>query len=481
MNIRGLIVDLTYGYREWQRTREFFFKMTAIDAFRIMEVELNFLYDMLYTKMVVVHSKYGFIFRFVCLLLIVLALERFVSHHKQHQNIADIDIYITYTLLIGGIGLDILGIIKLILSDWTIATLSDVWTYAVLKKCKDKLVPCLYALRMNLSFDRNYRWSRSISQYSLITYCLKERFKCITNLVKFFGATDLLDEIQFKKTVHVKNNQPDDNNLKTFIFKELREKALEAKNAKDAKEICSWRGEGVLLKASRFYPSLAESVKVEYDESVLRWHVATELCYYKDDDDAEKNKNKERQFCKILSQYMLYLLVMRPTMMSEVTGILQIRFQDTREEAKKFLLSKEEQPKNYLQKIMNFFGRGTQPHLKEACKKLLEVDTVIEPYKVKAGTSKSVLFDGCMMANDLQKMGETERWTIMSKVWVELLSYAASHCKAHAHAQQLSKGGEFVTFVWLLMFRLGMGEQFRVDPESRYKLIVGKDWLEDSK
>lgn len=63
----------------------------------------------------------------------------------------------------------------------------------------------------------------------------------------------------------------------------------------------------------------------------------------------------------------------------------------------------------------------------------------------------------------------------MSKVWVELLSYAASHCRANTHAQQLSKGGELITFVWLLMAHFGLGEQFRIqEGHARAKLIVTK-------
>ncbi|XP_071939262.1 uncharacterized protein [Coffea arabica] len=59
--------------------------------------------------------------------------------------------------------------------------------------------------------------------------------------------------------------------------------------------------------------------------------------------------------------------------------------------------------------------------------------------------------------------------------WVKLLSYAASHCRANAHAQQLSKGGELITFVWILMAHFGLGEQFRIEAgHARAKLIVGK-------
>ena len=62
-----------------------------------------------------------------------------------------------------------------------------------------------------------------------------------------------------------------------------------------------------------------------------------------------------------------------------------------------------------------------------------------------------------------------------SKVCVELLSYGASNCKADALVQQLSRGGELISFVWLLMVQLGLGNQFRIEEgHARAKLIVGQ-------
>ena len=85
-----------------------------------------------------------------------------------------------------------------------------------------------------------------------------------------------------------------------------------------------------------------------------------------------------------------------------------------------------------------------------------------------------MLFDACILAKELMTM-ESRKWELMSEVWVELLSYAAGHCRANNHAQLLSKGGELVTFVWLVMAHFGIGEQFQINEgHARAKLIVGK-------
>ena len=126
---------------------------------------------------------------------------------------------------------------------------------------------------------------------------------------------------------------------------------------------------------------------------------------------------------------------------TEVSGIAKQRFRDTLAEAQRFFSQR---------------GRG---QLAEDRKKILEVDTSIKPAHVKGNISKSALFDASTLAKELKKLG-TQKWEVTSKVWVESLSYAASRSRGNGHVQQLSKGGELLTFVWLLMAHFGLRESW---------------------
>ncbi|KAL2536794.1 hypothetical protein Fot_18185 [Forsythia ovata] len=461
---KGLIVENMFSFRERNESRKFFFQRTAIDAFKVMEVELNFIYDALYTKMDTVHSKVGYLFRFISFLLILVSLQQFYFHSKH--NIYHLDVVVTYILLIGAVGLEVVALINLIVSDWMIVLLNN-----------HKATKFLSAVLVRCSVARKCRWSNTMSQHSLINFCLKERFRWINEVASFFGLRDFLDEFQYKNTTAIENN------LKEFIFDELKVKALKADTRKEAKEIYSAKGDWILSDhpSHYSYPSISSSVSedVEYDESLLLWHIATELCYHTSSDG-----DTNRKFCKWISDYMLYLLVMRPTLMSAVAGIAQIRYQDTCEEAKKFFLRWQPELHPPALSVLDeclkfkcpkFWNRSQERQLKRqklACEKLDNVNTVVKPNEVKGDRSKSVLFDACILARDLKDMADEKRWKIMSKVWVELMSYAASHCRPNAHAQQLSRGGELIVFVWLLMAHFGLGDQFRIEAgHARAKLM----------
>jgi hypothetical protein len=315
------------------------------------------------------------------------------------------------------------------------------------------------------------RWSESLYAYNLIDYCLKEycpkrkrrHFYSGRILGEKLGLKDFYDQMKYVSKI------PFEKKLWDFIFVQLKKKSDLVDDPNARMRICSARGEWVLQNNDWTVDSsklMRYIIDVEYDQSIILWHIATDLCYHKKSDTDMDNQSDEesdnrREFCKILSDYMLYLLIMQPTMMSVVAGIREIRFRDTCAEAKEFFTINE--------------SRSAEPNIEKACEMILKVDTDVEPVAVKGDRSKSVLFDACILAKELLTLDTKKRWGLMSEMWVELLSYAASHSRPSTHVAQLSEGGELITFVWLLMAHFGIGVQFQINEgHARAKLIVDK-------
>ncbi|KAH7837031.1 hypothetical protein Vadar_008698 [Vaccinium darrowii] len=501
---KGLISDLIFSFRERNHSRDFFLKRSSKDAFKVVEVELNFFYQVLYTKSTVVQDTIGYLFRFLSFNFNCAAFALF-KYYVDKKEFKKIDIGITYTLLVGAIALDLVAFTMVLYSDWTAVTLASYehpnWFIKALKnllmvdrerwpKEAGKKSSCfLFGKIMQL------RWSESLSKYNLIHYCLHPRSEWWENTIRIFGLTNMLDGIKYVEPEKFTDG------LRDLIFEELKMKSELADDLETAKEIFSARGDWI-LRFESCTDLLRWVSEVDFDESLIMWHIATELCYNTGEGNKLTNngstnatnpnsddKKNFRDMSKLLSDYMLYLLISQATMLSTVAGIGQIRFRDTCAEAKKFFLGrkigKSEGGLNCCRNIVSYckcfcdneLEKRQQKDLqKQACDSILAVNTVVEPVAVKGDRSKSILFDACMLAKELKKIESTERmWEIISKVWVELLSYGASHCRANTHAAQLSKGGQLLTLVWLLMAHLGLGNQFQIsEGHARAKLIVRK-------
>ncbi|KAF5442055.1 hypothetical protein F2P56_036920 [Juglans regia] len=485
---KGLIVDLI-SHNDRNESRDFFLQISRPDdALKVLEVELNFIYEVLYTKFVVIHDTIGYLLRSVSSLSVLASLGVFFFVDCKH-GLDKFDIRVTYTLLLGALSLEAIALFNLIFSDWTTVNFLDnrintnSGVRAIFKKYlkirrsrwsppKDELPNTNSSESIRTTPVLLRRWSESVAGFNLITYCLKQLPKksheenadqcylgifkktahllhriqkcCRKKVVEPLGAKDFLDEWRYASKNYFTKN------LWEFIFKELLEKSKEADKPENIKTISSARGAYVLEEYKKEHGGevLFETLKkdyienVTYDESLLLWHIATEICYHGSEVDHQTEAVDYKFISKLVSDYMLYLLVMKPTMMSAVAGIGQIRYRDTCAEAKRF-----------------FRNKGLGPKMvKDACEKLLAVNTDVKPVHVKGDRSKSVLFDACMLAKELQKL--EKKWEVISKVWVEMLSYASNHCRPDAHSQQVSRGGQLINLVWLLMAHFGLVEQF---------------------
>ncbi|KAK3200673.1 hypothetical protein Dsin_024088 [Dipteronia sinensis] len=439
---RYLFADLILSYKEREDS---YFKIengSAKDAFKLVAVELGLMYDELYTKATIVYTLFGILFRLISFCCIVSALISFWIVIDIHLYPL-IDIVITYVLMIGAVVLEIYAFIILLLSDWTKLCLIQL---------RDECCRCRSILA-----DRK-RWSESMGQYNLISCCLQNVQPICNVIEKLPWIGKLLDKYMYSTRKDVNAH------LQNIIFRQLLEKSNEIKDdrftVESCKKLLAHRGGYVLQKRygtihDEFRWSISD---VEFDHSLLLWHIATDLCYYSennDDDQLDPNYG----ISKYLSDYMLYLLVFCPSMLPE--GIAEIRYRDTLAECMRFF----PQEKMFLNLC---WTRKQSIDKSEACKALLQVTFGIEEEQIKGDRSQSVLFYGCRLAKQLQDLelkngwNREQKWEMISEVWVEMLVYAANKCTWKEHGQHLRKGGELLTHVRLLMVHLGLSEQYRI-------------------
>ncbi|KAE7995544.1 hypothetical protein FH972_000325 [Carpinus fangiana] len=520
-SFKGLIVGYLLSSKDRELSRQYFLTKNAKEAFRLISYELNFMYDLLHTKVVVVRTQIGYIFRFISFSSILVALMVFRSIEKEYGFDKKLDIKLSYALLMGALGFEAVNVVMLIFSDWTLVTMkiagwSKFIAYIILKR---------------------RRWSWSISQYDMISYCLKglpEWCSSLATLVRLEGVLDKCNISLFSHSDKVSKG------MEEFIFEQLKMKSLTVNSLKAGMDACSQRGEWALMQTSGSFELKWSIEEYQYAESLLLWHLATELLYQTQQPEQKEKtskscfpwpkrkekkpespppekqentpqsccpkikekipkscrcwpKNKEKgaassshdykEICKNLSDYMFYLLVMQTAVMAPVLGNWQIAFEDTRAEAKRFFSQKgikKLQPREACETVLcgaakKFFCRKKikrwQERRRDACSEVFKVDSKFRPVAVKGSKSKSVLFDACILAKQLKNL-DVDKWMVISRVWVELMSYAAIKCIPIVHAQQPSRGGELLTFVWLLMNHLGLGTQsYEHERQTRTKMV----------
>ncbi|XP_034696417.1 uncharacterized protein LOC117922387 [Vitis riparia] len=158
--------------------------MSFEEAFKVVEMELSFLYDALYTKATVAYSLLGIILRTASFLSTISTLAAFCFFIDRHE-FSNIDINITYALLFGAIFLEIYSIIMLILSDWSI-----VWLSSKRNSLADSICRAIASFQSVVTSDQ--RWSRRMAQNNLIDSCLRDKTK-FNPVPRFFDMNKFLE------------------------------------------------------------------------------------------------------------------------------------------------------------------------------------------------------------------------------------------------------------------------------------------------
>ncbi|TVU23391.1 hypothetical protein EJB05_25754, partial [Eragrostis curvula] len=449
---RRLFVDLFLNSEQRRMSRAFFLEhvgMNASAAFEIIELELNFLYDMVYTKAPVAHTRAGWILRSICSGCIISTLVIFFLHDKR--GIKRVDVRITYALLLGALALDMAALAMLLFSDHMSVSLRRSRRFNWLVRVAAKLL---------LLLRRKRCWSESVAQFNLISYAwgrpqtYKGHF--FLSVATMLRAKEALEDLIFVQHVPLRRERWEPEHILDRVFLLVR-KASERYGDKDDAIAMVFNGRGDVALGrfekhikdpkrwgeKKFELIMGRVVKIkDFDESLLLWHIATELCRFRQVYGPPTEKTVTGHHIGVtLSDYMMYLLMKQPEMLSAKSGFWLMRFHDTCAEARRFMDS--------------WIGSPGEARLS-----LLEAVTSYKPEEGKDYESKSVLFDACILAKELQGLDDELMWMVLSEVWLEILIYAARKCPGSTHVRQLNRGGELITLVWFLMAHLGLGDVY---------------------
>jgi hypothetical protein len=182
-------------------------------------------------------------------------------------------------------------------------------------------------------------------------------------------------------------------------------------------------------------------VEADFRESLLLWYIATDICYYDDSRTNGSYVDPNARISKSLSNYMQYVLTDYPLMLPK-------------------MIQGERRAINSSRVISEirwaWRSRIITPTLWHSEEFLHEIKWI-------SPEENSIASDGCKLAMSLQDLGnergKERKWKMISEVWVEMLTYTAVRCNWQEHAKTLTRGGELLTHVCLLMAHLGLSEQ----------------------
>ncbi|KAF8653099.1 hypothetical protein HU200_062541 [Digitaria exilis] len=429
-----LFVDLTphYGTR-------FRFLEALVDnpdeAHRLVRSGLSAAFDRLYTNDLHLASRLR-----LCLLILqflinlcslVMVICYFTLSHKESYD--PTDVIVSYLLL--------------------------TFTFAI--ECL--VTPVMYCPRIQ-NFCKD-RFPDQVAQYNLIGYLTRNK-KNWRKLRKLLIFKDYIDQLwcmepsksscDITKLVH------------GYLKKGWMDPVHRIKDVASYRAFNDNRGQWTLQQEACHDDTIKKSLQRSFDESVLIWHLATDFCLHLTNPSDESHEVASH--CRVMSNYMVYLLFVNPEML--MPGARRFLFRQTYmklKETLKLIVPQPDGGEPLQQRDATDAPRApgvnsTQASPLQQDKSQQErcfvtnIFHAAEQLSHKGGPN--IIFRARVLAQHLRDLrtgeNDAKMWRVIQGVWVEMLCFSACRCRGYLHAKSLGQGGEFLSYVWLLMSYMGM-------------------------
>ncbi|KAM3372347.1 hypothetical protein ACQJBY_019312 [Aegilops geniculata] len=435
------------------------------NMWRVMEMELSLMYDILYTKAGAVHTWVGYCIRVISPPAIATSLVLFQLSSKDDYSL--VDVAITYTLLGGALFLETKSLLVALGSSWVFAFLCTTqWDWlrhsALCAGRWHRLRHTLFSLRRSwpgkmIMTVSSRRWSGTMGQRNMLRSCARQvdpMSQCLGNLSKMLNLGEWWDRRQLW-TIDVPEK------VKKFAWSNV--------TAVDMNTMGLLRtGWGKAALDEEHYPGLLIELDVfhgvDFHESVISWHIATDLILAETDRRGDHVSDDDVELVSVLSNYMMFLLVGSPDMLP---GLPQNwLYEQTCKQLEK-IRSKHvagSPRKSVCTVLKDLFRphhhRGWKPSELE---KEIAID-ILKQLEDPNFNNPRLSYARTIARTVLRRKENKVR--MLQGLWLDFLFYAANRCNREAHARKLGSGGELLTVVWLYQEHLHQVKQDRKKRQS---------------
>ncbi|CAL5092301.1 unnamed protein product [Urochloa decumbens] len=286
-----------------------------------------------------------------------------------------------------------------------------------------------------------YLWQDMVSQHNIMLFCARKK-KPTTLLMKLSAACSSFLSDYINQHWYVRH-EPAAQQISVLVREhaEYGWKVCILDPATYRRFNNNLRGQETLKKHHLLdLEQLGWSINLPFDECVLLWHVATNLCSFHHTNTSSQGAMvpMSRRNSELISNYMIYLLLIYPEMLMPGTrqDLFMLACMDIE------LMIKDEPP--------------SSSSLDERSIAQWIVSRIMEQDHLATNSSR-IISNALKLAKVLSDLSNaTEKWDVIQGVWVEMLCYSASVCRGYEHAKSLSHGVEYLTNVWLLWSLMGM-------------------------
>ncbi|RLN33324.1 hypothetical protein C2845_PM03G18160 [Panicum miliaceum] len=424
-------------------------------AFKMIEVELAFMYDFFFTKRPAIYYGTWMISSVLSFVLIIVApviAVAAVTHDRRLAHVRNWSPVATTTTADRIITVVILACIVLLELVQTLHYWTTIWgrvyvaCHQTVGRRHDEALP-KYATRIGENFFQicvhvlnkyYYRfplkskcyWQKKIGQYSLLESSGRSRpYFSRCSLVKPVKLIELPAEVTEALGLSLERTQG---------FLTNGESSLLSNGAGDLLWAC--RQEDMIHPAADSGTSSSQKKEKLQVFVLLTWHIATGYCEgkYLCSSVGGALKKKHHLVATTLSKYCAYLVVSAPKLLPGHHIDTRLVFEAVAREAATGFLQSDEKDNND-----EAMGSGLP-----------------ESKSRETAEPKEKIFDkGVRLGKQLAGMEEGIRWKVLVDFWAEMLLYLAPSDNVKEHVECLTNGGELITHLWALLTHAGILER----------------------